>query len=176
MVWLAGASDGRVSGTMKGFRLVYPALLCVVLLIPLSQVSCGPDHPPPPQLFNLEMIADRETCTPGENVTADISLTNVYGQAYTVRPFPPTVLVGKLDTGLPAYPIVAIFPGMADEGLLQPGQSLNWSVSWDQKNQEGNQVPPGRYIFELEFWTVRDGQLTEWGATGSVIKIETTEE
>lgn len=161
---------------MKGFRLAYFVLLSVVLVFTPCHMSCGPDHPPPPELWDLEMITDRDTYAPGENVTAQISLANVYDQAYTVKPSPPTVLVERKDTGLPISPVVATFPGIEEEGLLQPGQSLNWSVSWDQRDQEGNQVSPGRYIFKLEFETVRDGQLTRYEAGGSIIKIEATQE
>jgi hypothetical protein len=116
------------------------------------------------------MITDRDTYAPGENVTAQISLTNVYDQVYTVKPSPPTVVVEELYTS----DVVATFPGIEEEGMLQPGQSLNWSVNWDQKDQGGNQVPLGRYIFELEFTIVRNGQLTWNEAPGSIIKIEAT--
>lgn len=161
---------------MKGFRLAYVVLLSVILVIPLCHISCGPDHGPPPMLFDMEMITDRETYAPGETITANISFTNVYDKDFTVKPFPPTVLVEKLDTGLPVFPVVASFPGTEEERLLQPSGSVNWSVSWDQKDQGGNQVPPGRYIFELEFTIVRNGQLTWNEAPGSIIKIEATEE
>jgi hypothetical protein len=136
-------------------------------------MSCGPDIPPPPKLFDLEMVTDRDTYAAGENVTAQISLANVYDQAYTVKPSPPTVDVEELYTS----EVVAIFPGIEEERLLQPGQSLNWSVSWDQKDQGGNQVSPGRYIFELECWIFHDGIETHISdAAGSIIKIEATEE
>ena len=157
---------------MRGFGLVYFALLSVVLVFTSCHMSCEPTNGPPPELYDLEVITDRDTYAPGENVTAQIFLANVYDQAYTVKPSPPTVVVKELYTS----DVVANFPGIEEEGLLQPGQSLNWSVSWDQKDQGGNQVSPGRYIFELEFWTVRNGQLTEWGTTGPEINIEATEE
>lgn len=111
-------------------------------------MSCGIDIPPPPVLFDLEMITDRETYAAGEMVTANISFTNIYDKDFTVKPFPPTVDVEELYTS----EVVAGFPGIEEERLLQPGQSLNWSVSWDQKDQGGNQVFPGWYIFELECW------------------------
>jgi len=157
---------------MKGLSLGYFVLLSLILVIPVWHVSCGLDIdiPPPPELFDLEMITDRSTYAPGENVTAQISLTNVYDQVYTVKPSPPTVVAKELYTS----DVVATFPGIEEEGLLQPFQSLNWSVSWDQKDQGGNQVAPGRYMFELEFTIVRSGQLTWTEAPASIIKIEAT--
>jgi hypothetical protein len=122
------------------------------------------------------MITDRDIYAPGETVTANISFTNIYDKAFTVKPFPPTVLVEKLDTGLPVFPVVASFPGTEEERLLQTNESVNWSVSWGQRDEAGNQVSPGRYIFALEFSTVRNGQVTQWGADESIIKIEATQE
>jgi len=116
------------------------------------------------------MVTDRDTYAPGENVTANITFTNVYDKAYTVRPSPPTVEVKELYTSH----VVAIFAGIDEERLLQPGQSFNWSVSWDQRDQGGNQVSPGRYIFELEFWTVCDDQLSRRGGGGLIILIKAT--
>jgi len=157
---------------MKGFSLAYFGILCVTLIVPFCHMSCVPGPQPPPELWHMEMTTDRDTFTSGETVRAQISLTNVYDKAYMLKPSPPTVKVQELYTS----DVVAVFPGTEEEGVLEPGGTLNWYASWDQRDREGHQVPPGRYTFHLEFTTVLNARVTHHGAPGSIIKIEATED
>lgn len=167
MKWGTKATDA-----VKGFSLAHLGIVCVALIVPLCHMSCVPEPQLPPELWHMEMSTDRDTFSSGETVRAQISLTNVYPKAYMLRPSPPMVKVQEVYTS----EVVAVFPGTEEEGVLEPGETLTWYVSWDQSDREGHQVHPGRYTFHLEFTTVLNARVTHHGAPGSIVKIGTAED
>ncbi len=91
----------------------------------------------------------------GEKVEINLSFTNEASEPRRISPFPPEIKIIELPDVKPPGIIVQAFPVGNDELALQPGESASHSVGWDQKNNSGEQVPPGWYSVEVTLATSR---------------------
>jgi hypothetical protein len=85
----------------------------------------------------------------GEKAEIILSLTNQSSKELKIDPFPPQIQIVKLPDVKPPYSVVRTFSAGNEELLLQPGESAMRSFTWDQKNDSGEQVPPGWYGVEV---------------------------
>jgi len=91
----------------------------------------------------------------GEKAKINLSFTNAASETRTISPFPPEIRIIELPNLRPPDRVVRAFPVGKDELALQPGESVSHSVDWDQKNDSGEQVPPGWYSVEVTLATSR---------------------
>lgn len=91
----------------------------------------------------------------GERVEINLSFTNAASEIQTISPFPPEIRIIELPNLRPPDRVVRAFPAGNDEHALQPGESASHSVNWDQKDETGEQVPPGWYSVEVTLATSR---------------------
>ncbi len=79
----------------------------------------------------------------GESVQIEFSFKNVSSET-TVFLFPPAIRIETTDAQT-----VRSFPAGAVSKSLEPGDSADYELAWDQKDGAGGQVPPGEYLIVM---------------------------
>ena len=99
--------------TPAGARLVRPTATIQAgvtpTVTPVHAASPGPTvrGGPPPRIFQVAWMADRDSIAPGEPVTITLELKNVWGRAVVFNEFPTTMTLTHVDTRLKeSVPIV----------------------------------------------------------------------
>lgn len=119
----------------------------------------SPTPPPviqvPPALL-VKAIPDEAYYMPGEPVEIELSFINVTQGALTIDPFPPEIQVK------PRLYDEIIFSIPAGKQLLEikPESTVTLGFTWDQKDNNGNQVPPGWYDVVTKGYTVTTGNFS----------------
>jgi len=113
-------------------------------LTPLPTPTPSPAPPPmpaPAPPFEVRVVPEEAYYLPGEIVEVKLSLSNVSSEPITVEPYPSEIQVTS-TSGRVWY--TTSDPGRASAVLI-PGHERGLVFTWDQKDQEDNQVPPGWY-------------------------------
>ncbi len=76
-------------------------------------------------------------------MSVNITFENKSGEPLTLTPFPPELIIAA--TSLKSYKTI---PGGGSRTLL-PGEVAEYVITWDQRDNEGQQVPPGNYVIEM---------------------------
>jgi hypothetical protein len=144
-----------------------PAAPPVVLGHPGMTLPAGPI-----KVYSVQtsLTPSRLVYMPGEEVDMELVLTNASQgdvEPVVVSSIPPAVSlypVGSapapgpgLPPGLPmlssqTIQTVKTFPGGSEEATLATGDKLTYNLTWNQKDTDGNQVPPGWYYYEYTCW------------------------
>ena len=159
---------------MKKLIVLCIVILMVILLVPVACVrETAPSTSPPPPAPASIPTPDRRPPTPGpspsvmfdrvpdvissygEGAEISLSFTNEASELRTISPFPPEIRIIELPNLRPPDRVVRAFPVGSGERALQPGESVSYLVNWDQKNDSGEQVPPGWYSVEVTLATSR---------------------
>jgi hypothetical protein len=121
---------------------------------------------------NSTVTASKQTYSQGEAITLELTVfdtSNVPLPSMTVTPCPPAVylflssdwILNEPDpnTGLSAgLKIIKTFPaGTGSQTILQGNKAI-FQLVWDQKDNNGNQAPPGTYSYFV---------YTKWSNTGA---------
>ncbi len=115
---------------------------------PTSPVPAPTPAPGPSPTVRFDRVPD--VVSPyGERAEVNLSFTNEASEPRTISPFPPEIKIIELPNLQPPDSVVRAFPVGNDELELQPGESESYLVNWDQKDERGEQVPPGWYSVEV---------------------------
>lgn len=140
-----------------------PVILGVPSLLP-------PGEPPGRQnVYSVQigLVPSKPVYIQGENVVMDVVLTNTSRgdvESVIVSPLPPEVNLVTAGVFLgPAMPPGVTAPGRepgkpsktfsagTGERKLAVGENVTYRLTWDQKDENGNQVSPGWYFYESNF-------------------------
>lgn len=119
----------------------------------------------PPSLgVNATLI--QPSYLPGEEVEVLVAFMNGGPDPLTIRSFPPTVTLTN-----PTWGVVRTFSYGNETILLEPGESVNHTLKWDQRDGDADQVYPGYYSVEVANILVEDGTGTRvlYYSEGTVI-------
>ena len=81
----------------------------------------------------------KDAYAPGERIEIAFSFKNLSSQTLAFA-FPPSFRIETLDAQT-----LRIFPAGAAQKSLSPGGAASYSISWDQKDDNGAQVAAGQY-------------------------------
>jgi hypothetical protein len=130
-------------------------IIIAVLVVWRAGVFSQPARPPllgvPPPVttgsfqWPVEVRATslQDSYKPGEPVSVTLTFKNTGRGTLTLSPYPPQILIAAASL----KPYMTI-PG-GESRTLAPGEAAEYTVSWDQRDNEGQQVPPGTYIIEM---------------------------
>jgi hypothetical protein len=138
-----------------------PAPAPSVIPTPTSPAPTPVPSPTPRPGISIAMEFDSIpviTSPYGEEVEIKLSFTNQASEPRIMTPFPPEIKIIELPDIQPPDSVVRAFPAGNNELELQPGESASCLLKWDQKDDSGQQVPPGWYGVEA---TVASRRLTE---------------
>ncbi|MDD4860283.1 MAG: zf-HC2 domain-containing protein [Dehalococcoidales bacterium] len=123
----------------------------VIVPAPTTPAATTPPVPGPrpmPLQWEITATADKTIYLPGELVTINFSLMNKSNETLAVAPFPPQVRIIKPGPG--AQEVFRSFPAGSGEKALNSGETGRYIVTWDQKDNGGQQVLPGWYYAEVQ--------------------------
>jgi len=110
---------------------------------------------PVERLIGFEVRADKDAYQPGEDITIDFSIENVSGRTIEIAPFPPEVRIRRQI----ADREIRAFPAGTETKSLDPGEVAGVVVTWDQRDNLGQQVAVGHY--DLRIGPINMGERTE---------------
>lgn len=99
-------------------------------------------HPVPTPPNVLSVTTDKESYLPGENVEIRINFLNRLREPVKIY-YPDEVKIKMHST------VIRNFPIAKEEIILNPGEEQTHMIIWDQRDDRGNQVTPGRYDVEI---------------------------
>jgi len=79
---------------------------------------------------------------PGEDIIIEFSFKNVTPEPFQIDPFPPLIQISHHSEVLRSFP-----PGEAK--ALEPNEVVTYTLTWDQRDEQGQQVPYGNYYIKL---------------------------
>lgn len=151
----------KFSRSIFTWILVGPVIGAGILVAGCLQIqdsdTPGSAHPvwtpaiarPPSLGVNATLI--QPSYLPGEEVEVWIAFMNGGPDPLTIRSFPPTVSLTN-----PTWGVVYTFSHGNGTILLEPGETINHTLKWDQRDGDGDQVCPGYYSVEVADILVED--------------------
>lgn len=138
--------------TLAKYNIV--GLIAFLLFITLACLQCSRDsYPLPPPAFSLPVeikhTTDKDWHQQGEMVGITFLWRNVTHQPVVLKPFPPQIEVWSppaIKRGTLLWTLVA---GVG-EHILQPADVVSYTLTWDQRDNNGHMVRPGEYIVYVE--------------------------
>jgi len=145
-------------------------IICAVALVALIVVVLGKDmwfggfHFGPPEVGSLpseaswvkvDAILDEDFYPLGENTVIELTFQNNSTGMFLIEPFLPKIMVmPSLKYGL----IIREFPEGAEAKSLEPGETASYTLTWDQRDKNGQQVLAGNYklaLGNIDAWNQR---------------------
>lgn len=140
-------------------------IIGLILFILLVPISCTPEatesegeemEPAPgtPPSTDISILAephantDKDSYTTGEDVIIEVSLKNVNPYQVKIDPFPPTTEIEHRKHSPGDKPVRSFTPGTGIRAL-GPGQVATYTLTWDQCDENGQQVDYGYYTFRI---------------------------
>ncbi len=116
---------------------------------PASKPSPAPVPAPPPAAEKDLPVKSsapiiKNTYSYGEVIDIDLTVTNVSSMTVELAPYPPGI---EIKRATPYEPVRTI-PAGTEVKLLRPNEEIHYVMTWDQKDEQGKQVPHGYYYVE----------------------------
>jgi hypothetical protein len=106
--------------------------------------------------LQIEATNDKSFYLQGEDITISISILNVSKSAFVVDPYVPEVTLRHFGGGNSE---VRLFASGSDTKLLESGQTVSYTVMWDQRDNQEQQVPYGSYEVALDSFLTEPGVI-----------------
>jgi hypothetical protein len=121
------------------------------------------------EVLNLEPAPEEaKVYLLGEEVKTDLVFRNASSESIIVAPFPPAIQINLADTGA----VVRSFPRGGESAEMAASGTLNYTLVWDQRDDHGKQVEPGRYLILVSNVTLRKGTESQEAQIGFEPVIE----
>ncbi len=153
------------------FVMILAAILLIISVAGCQQkIQTAPSpsptaHPSPaPRLakyIRMEAVFDKDDYPPKEEISIELSFTNITSEPYEISPFPPLVEVradGKRDN------VVRTFAAGSGNITVQPEETTEHTLVWDQQDEQGQQVTYGYY----DFYVPDGGTLEDKAIVGGI--------
>ena len=126
--------------TLKNLCAIVLTALLLISLVARCQQPPVP-LPAPPLPFQVSATPEEAHYLPGEPVEVKFSITNVSSNPITFDPYPPEIQVRSVSQD----EVVFSIPAGTQSLEIKTGDMIALEFSWDQKDKDGKQVPPGWY-------------------------------
>ncbi len=123
--------------------------------------------PTPLPILWVTAVTDKTSYLPGEEIAIEFSITNKAAEPVTLVSLPPKVKVIK-----PApYKVFRTLPAGTETKSLSPGEVGTSALTWDQKDDAGQQVAPGWYYIEVTVAAFKGTPPVSRGIDTTPIKV-----
>ncbi len=127
----------------------------------------------------IDLIPSRLVYRQGEEIQMELILTNTSRgevEPVMVSPLPPEVNLVKSEVTSRQLAVVQASPGIAPgepvkvfsagtgEKRLTTGEKVTYSLIWDQRYKDGNQVSPGWYYYESSYSFRKESDAHSFGS------------
>jgi len=150
----------KANETMKKLFLLCSIVLTALLLItavagcqqksqqppaPAPSPPAPAKRPAPPSPLEISGVAAKPIYLTGEEIEVELAFTNKGEVPITLEPFPPKVGIKRSSP----YEVFRSFSAGTGFKVVNPREVATYTLTWDQKNQDGQQVAPGSYGIEV---------------------------
>lgn len=148
-------------------------ILIAVLLLVSSVVGCSNNNPAvtmshvsAPAVAERPILAEnvyikaasgKDLYLPGEETTIQLSFTNNTDEPYEISPFPPLIEIRAGENRL-----IRTYPAGRDIINVGSKETIEYTLVWDQRDEQGWSVPCGQY------WFVIPNYATIYSSLGSI--------
>jgi len=101
--------------------------------------------PGPMRFIEADASIDKDSYLPGEDIVIEFSFKNVTAEPFHLEPFPPVIEIMRPRPFEPARS----FPAGTGSKSLEPGEVASYTLTWDQRDDQGQQVDYGYYHLKL---------------------------
>jgi hypothetical protein len=116
----------------------------VITIPPAPTPTPVPSPAPGPTTYiKASASLNKETYLPGEDIIIEFSFKNVTPEVFQIDPFPPLVEIGRHSEVLRSFTPREIVK------TLSPDEVVTYTLTWDQTDEQGKQVPYGNYYIKL---------------------------
>ena len=126
-------------------------------------------RPAPPPPYERNVVPEEAHYLPGESVEAELSITNTSSDIIVMSTYPPEIRVTPWQD---RDKILASRAGGAQPLEIKPGDTVTVDFTWDQKNVEGEQVPPGWYAVTFRDISITQGDSRRTFNPGAAVLIQ----
>ncbi len=118
-------------------------------------VPPGPMTPPTATYsVQIDFVPSQTVYMPGDEVEIEVRLTNESVEPVIIAQMPPKVSIALLEPGEDNVKVIYTFNAGDEERELAVSETAIYTLTWDQRDEKGNQSSPGWYFGEFEY-TVR---------------------
>ena len=115
----------------------------------------GPMTPPTAMYsVQIDFVPSQTVYMPGDEVKIEVRLTNESVEPVIIAQMPPKVNIALPEPGEDNVKVIYTFNAGDEERELAVSETAIYTLTWDQRDENGNQPPPGWYFGEFEY-TVR---------------------
>ncbi len=90
----------------------------------------------------IKAAPEKDSYLPGEEINVTLSFTCLSDTPYKIAPFPP-----KVEIRGGGNRVIRTFPAGQNEVILQPQKTIEYTLVWDQNDEQGQPVPYGQFRF-----------------------------
>ena len=131
--------------------------------IPVAPTQVAPIMP-----LRVTAETDQESYLPGEEITIELSFTNTSSEATTISPILPEMEI----ISSARQEVVRSFAQSDGQEKLDAGGTLTKTLVWNQKDNAGEQVPPGHYQLHIGEIHIEGAEPGATGTSpGSILEI-----
>jgi len=131
------------------------ALAALIVVIAGKDMWFGGFHFGPPEVgplpseaswVKVDATINEDSYSPGEDIVIELTFQNNSTDTFPIEPFPPKIMVmPSLKYGL----VIREFSEGEEARSLEPGETASYTLTWDQLDKNGQQVPAGDYKLAL---------------------------
>lgn len=138
------------------FAIFLTALLLITSVVGCQQKTQQPPapapspptpakRPAPPSPLEVSGVVAKPIYLTGEEIEVELAFINKGEVPITLEPFPPKVGIKRSSP----YEVFRSFSAGTGFKVVNPREVATYTLTWDQKNQDGQQVAPGSYGIEV---------------------------
>jgi len=122
---------------------------------PMPSPTPTPSPAPGPTIYiKVDANLNKESYLPGEDIIIEFSFRNVTSEPFQIDPFPPLIEISHHGEVLRSF-----LPGEAIR-TLEPDEVVTHTLTWDQNDEQGQQVPYGNYYINLGYIKLGDRTMS----------------
>ncbi len=131
----------------------------------------------PPSRVDVVAVSDKNAYLPEEPITIEFSFKNITPEPMVISPSPPEmeivlpeVEITPPDTlTLQAEVVQSLAPG-SEQVELESGENVTYTLVWDQRDSNGQQVAPGYYNLNIKARNIGiNGKVA--GGIGTAVRV-----
>jgi len=133
-----------------------------------TPVPAPTPRPAPPPPFERSVVPEEASYLPGERVEVKLTITNISPDVIVIGQYPPEIQVTPWQE---RDRILSSRAGGTKPKELSPGEAVTVEFTWDQKDNEGKQAPPGWYAITFKDMNITRGDSRTTFNPGASILI-----
>jgi len=129
---------------------------------------------PPTATYSVQIdfVPSQTVYMPGDEVEIEVRLTNKSVEPVTITDMPPKLSMVLPEPGEDNVKVIYTFNAGDEERELAVGETAIYTLTWDQRDENGNQSPPSWYFGEFEYTVRTPPEIVKGGGRERLFLIQ----